>query len=130
ASNIPSRYFVYDAATVNSVAMANAKTHMAEAYTCVSPCSTKITDLGFSYTVLGQPTDAYESTPHSGGYYHVTGTYYANGALNQLSNLVGLPTITYGVDGEGRAYSASASSGQNPLASTTYNAASLPTQVN
>jgi YD repeat-containing protein len=102
AANTPSRYFVYDAATVNSAAMANAKTRLAEAYTCVSPCSTKITDLGFSYTVLGQPTDVYESTPHSAGYYHVTGTYYANGALNKLSNLVGLPTITYGVDGKGR----------------------------
>jgi RHS repeat-associated protein len=130
SSNTPSRYFVYDAATVNSVAMANAKTHMAEAYTCVSPCSTKITDLGFSYTVLGQPTDVYESTLHSSGYYHVTSTYYANGTLNKLSNLVGLPAITYGVDGEGRIYSASAASGQNPLTSTTYNTASLPTQIN
>jgi RHS repeat-associated protein len=130
ASNTPSKYFVYDSATVNSVAMANAKTRLAEAYTCVSPCSTKITDLGFSYTVLGQPTDVYESTPHSVSYYHVTGTYYANGALNKLSNLVGLPTITYGVDGEGRVNSVSASSGQNPLTSTTYNTASLPTQMN
>jgi RHS repeat-associated protein len=47
-----------------------------------------------------------------------------------LSNLVGLPTITYGLDGEGRVYSSSASSGQNPLTSTTYNTASLPTQIN
>lgn len=130
SSNTPSKHFVYDAATVNSVAMANAKTRLAEAYTCVSPCSSKSTDLGVSYTVLGQPTDVYESTPHATSYYHVTNTYYANGALNQLSNLVGLPTITYGVDGEGRVYSASASSGQNPLTSTTYNTASLPTQVN
>jgi RHS repeat-associated protein len=130
SANTPSRYFVYDAATVNSVAMAYPKTRLAEAYTCVSPCTTKITDLGFSYTVLGQPTDVYESTPHSAGYYHVTGTYYANGALNKLSNLVGLPTITYGVDGEGRVNSASASSGQNPLTSTTYSTASLPTLVN
>jgi RHS repeat-associated protein len=129
ALNTPNRYFVYDAATVNSVTMANANTHMAEAYTCVSPCSTKITDLGFSYTVLGQLTDVYESTPHSSGYYHVTSTYYPNGALNQLGNLVGLPTITYGVDGEGRVYSASAASGQNPLTSISYNTASLPTQV-
>jgi hypothetical protein len=108
SANTPSRYFVYDAATVNSVAMAYAKTRLAEAYSCVSPCATKITDLGFSYTVLGQPTDVYESTPHSSGYYHVTGTYYANGALNTLSNLLGLPRITYGVDGEGRVNSASA----------------------
>jgi len=129
ASNTPSRYFVYDTATVNGVAMAYAKTRIAEAYTCVSSCTTKTTDLGFSYTVLGQPTDLYESTPHSVSYYHITGTYYANGALNKLSNLVGLPTITYSVDGEGRMYSASASSGQNPLTSTIYNTASLPTQV-
>jgi RHS repeat-associated protein len=129
APNTPSRHFIYDAATVNSVAMGGAKTRLAEAYTCVS-CSTKITDLGFSYTALGQPRDVYESTANSHGYYHVTNTYYANRALNQISNLIGLPTITYGVDGEGRIYSASASSGQNPLTSTMYNPASLPTQVN
>jgi RHS repeat-associated protein len=96
----------------------------------VSSCSSKITDIGLSYTVLGQPSDVYESTPHSSGYYHVTESYWANGLVNQLSNLAGLPTISYGVDGEGRVYSASASSGQNPLTSTTYNVASLPTQVN
>ena len=130
ASTTPNRFFVYDAATVNSVAMANAKTRLAEAYTCFSPCSTRVTDLGFSYSVLGQPTDVYESTLHSLGYYHVTSSYFANGALSQLSNLVGLPTITYSVDGEGRVNSASASSGQNPLTSTLYNYASLPTQIN
>jgi RHS repeat-associated protein len=75
-------------------------------------------------------SDVYESTPNSGGYYHVNQTYWANGVLNQLSGLSALPTITYGVDGEGRIYSATASSGQNPLSSTTYNVASLPTQVN
>ena len=129
ASNTPSRYFVYDAATVNGAAMANAKTRMAEAYTCVSPCSTKITDLGFSYNALGQVADLYESSPHSGGYYHVTDSYYANGVVNKLSNLSGLPAITFGLDGEGRVYSASASSGQNPLVSAQYNNASLPTQL-
>jgi RHS repeat-associated protein len=130
ASITPKKYFVYDSATVNGAAMANAKGRMAEAYTCVSPCTSKITDIGISYTVLGQASDIYESMPHSNGYYHVTESFWANGVLHQLSNLVGLPTLTYGVDGEGRVYSVSAASGQNPLTSTTYSVASLPTQVN
>lgn len=130
ASSTPSKYFVYDSATVNSVAMVNPKGRLAEAYTCVSPCTAKISDTGFSYTARGETSDVYESTPHSGGYYHVSQTYWANGAIDQLSGLSGLPTITYNVDGEGRIYSASASSGQNPLSSTTYNVASEPTQVN
>lgn len=130
SSVTPGKYFVYDAATVNSVTMSNAKTRLAEAYTCFSPCSTKLTDEGFSYTARGQQSDIYESTPNSGGYYHVNETYWANGSVDQLSGLSGLPTITYGVDGEGRTYSASASSGQSPLSSTTYNVASLPTAVN
>lgn len=129
ASVTPNRYFVYDSATVNNVAMVNVKTRMAEAYTCFSPCSTKLTDEAFSYTARGEPSDIYESTPNSGGYYHVNQTYWANGATNVLSGLSGLPTITYNVDGEGRAYSASASSGQNPLSSTAYSVASLPTVV-
>ena len=123
ASVTPSRYFVYDSATVNSVAMVNAKTRLAEAYTCSSPCSTKLTDIGYSYTARGETSDIYESTPHSSAYYHVNETYWANGAADQLSGLSGLPTITFGVDGEGRTYSASASSGQNPLSSTTYSTA-------
>jgi RHS repeat-associated protein len=130
SSVTPGRYFVYDSATVNSVAMVNVKARMAEAYTCFSPCSTKLTDEGFSYTARGQASDLYESTPHSGSYYHLTQGYWANGAINQLSGLSGLPTISYNVDGKGRIYSASSSSGQNPLSSTTYNVASGVTQVN
>lgn len=129
SSNTPSKHFVYDSATVNSVAMANAKTRLAEAYTCVSPCSTKITDEGFNYTVRGEVSDGYESTPHSGGYFHVDETYWANGALNQISGLSGLPTLTYTPDGEGRAEAVSASSGQNPVTGTTYNVASEATAL-
>ena len=130
ASVTPSRHFVYDTATVNSAAMSNAKTRLAEAYTCFSPCSTKLTDEGFSYTARGEPGDLYESTPHSGSYYHVNQTYWANGTTNLIQDLSGLPAITYNLDGEGRVYSATAGSGQNPLSSTTYNTASLPTAVN
>jgi RHS repeat-associated protein len=122
------RYY-YDSATVNSIAMATAKGRLAETSTdnCVSPY-TKITDLGLSYSVLGQVSDTYESTTNSGGYYHTHETYWPNGAPNQLSG-PGLPTFTYGVDGEGRIYSVSASSGQNPLTSAGYSTASLPTQL-
>src|SRR6202041_4216746 len=36
SSSTPNKYFVYDAATVNGVAMANVKSRMAEAYTAIS----------------------------------------------------------------------------------------------
>jgi RHS repeat-associated protein len=137
ASSTPIKNFVYDAATVNSVAMTTVKTRLAEAYTCVSPCTSKITDLGFSYTARGETSDVYESTPHSGGYYHVPASYWANGGPNQLNNascssqpcLPGLPTLTYGADGEGRPSTVSASSGQNPVTGTTYNPYGTPPQT-
>jgi RHS repeat-associated protein len=131
ASVTPQKHFVYDTATVNSVAMANAKARLAEAYTCFSPCTTKLTDIGLSYTVRGETSDSYESTPNSGAYYHAAQSYWANRAPNQLTGNIGLPaTITYNPDGKGRVNSVSASSGQNPLSSTTYNTAGLPTAIN
>jgi len=129
SSVTPKKYFVYDAATVNSVNMSNAKSHLAEAYTCVSPCSTKLTDIGMSYTVRGEPSDVYEKTPNSGGYYHVAEQYWANGAMKQLSGLSSLPTFTFNPDGEGRVYQVSASSGQNPVTNTVFNNASQPTSI-
>jgi RHS repeat-associated protein len=136
ASSTPYKYFVYDAATVNTVAMANVKTRLAEAYTCAtSSCTSKITDIGFSYTVRGETSDVYESTPNSGGYYHTSATYWANGALDVLTAkygstaITGLPAFTYAPDGEGRTSTVSASSGQNPVTATAYSVASLPTQV-
>jgi RHS repeat-associated protein len=130
ASSTPSKYFAYDSATVNGQAMANGKGRLVEAYTCVSSCSSKITDVGFSYTVRGQVSDVYESTPHSGGYYHVNALYWETGMPKQLSGLPSVPTITYSPDGEGRPSAVSASSGQNPVSSTVYNSASLPTTIN
>ncbi len=53
AANTPNKYFVYDAATVNSLAMANAKGRLAEAYTATCPTCAKVTDLGFSYSLRG-----------------------------------------------------------------------------
>jgi RHS repeat-associated protein len=138
SSSTPNKYFVYDSATVNGVAMANAKTHMAEAYTATTPTGTKITDIGLSYSERGETSDVYESTPHSGTYYfHTSATYWANGALDVLSaqygtsSISGLPTITYTPDGEGRINTVSASAFQSPVVTgTTYSVASLPTQVN
>ena len=130
ASATASKYFVYDSATINGTAMANPKNRLVEAYTCTSCPGTKITDLGFSYSVRGGVADAYEWTQHSGGWYHVSGTYWANGALNQLStNISGLPAITYGVDFQGRTSTVNAGSGQSPVSSTLYNVASQVTDV-
>ncbi len=90
-----------------------------------------VTDEWFSYSPRGETTDVWESTRHSGGYYHSTASYYANGALNVLNplNNAALPTITYGVDGEGRPNTAGASSGMNPVLSTAYDVASRVTGV-
>ena len=61
--------------------MLNAKTRLAEAYTRIGRCSSKTTDLGFSYDAVGRQTDFYESTPDSAGYYHVVGSYWPNGSI-------------------------------------------------
>ena len=135
SSSTPNKYFVYDAATVNGVAMANVKSRLAEAYTATSSTGTKITDIGLSYSARGEASDVYESTPNSGNYNHTSATYWANGALDILtaqhgtSSITGLPTITYTPDGEGRINTVSASAGQNPVTGTTYSVASLATQV-
>jgi len=136
ATNTPNKYFVYDTGSVNSIAMQNGKTRVIEAYTATTQTGTRITDLGFGYSVRGEVSDVYQSTPHSSGYYHFNQTYWAHGAPNQLSQLVGLPAITYGastgagLDGEGRITQVTAGTGQNPVTGVTFNTSSLPTQVN
>jgi RHS repeat-associated protein len=94
---------------------------------CVPGNDGILTDEWFSYTARGEVSDVYESTPHSGAYYHANETYWANGALNGIAGYIG-STLNYqaawNVDGEGRPYSG------YPVTSTTYNAASQPTQVN
>lgn len=126
ASVTPSKYFVYDSATVNSVAMANGKSRLVEAYTCELSCPTPTTDLGFSYSARGEIAAVYEKTPNSISYYVMSATYWANGALHTLGGLPTLPTLTYTPDGEGRPAIVTASAGQNPVVSTTYNSASKP----
>jgi len=126
----PSNHFVYDAASVNGTNMSNAKGRLAEAFTCVagaSNCagSNLLTDEDFSYSARGEVSDLYESTPHSGGYYHTTASYWANGALNTLGGVPGQTAWTYGVDGEGRPSTAVQGS-TNLVSSVTYNQASQP----
>jgi RHS repeat-associated protein len=123
------QYFIYDSATVNSQTMQNAKSRLAEAYTANCYACAKITDIGFSYSTRGEIADLYQATANSGGYYHLSAQYWANGTLSQISGLTGMPAVSYGVDGEGRRSSASASSGQNPVTTTSYNTASMPTGV-
>ena len=129
APNTLNKYYVYDTATVNGVAMVNGKTRLVEAYTSTTSTGTKTTDVGFSYSARGEVSDIYQSSANSGGYYHSAQLYWPNGAIKQISGLPTLPTFTYGVDGEGRIKSLSASTGQNPLTQTTYNSASLPTAL-
>ena len=125
SSNTPGKYFVYDSATVDGVAMGYAKSRLAEAYTATCSTCSKITDEGFSYTQRGEVATAYESTPHSSGYYVATASYWANGLTDNLTAATGYST-NYVPDGEGRVNSAG---GGGELASTAYNPASLPTTV-
>lgn len=79
----------------------------------------------FGYSALGELTDIWELTPQSAGWYHITQSYWANGARANLSSTIAsLPAFSYGVDGQGRANSVSAGSGQNPVTDTSYNASS------
>ena len=123
STSTPAKHFVYDAATVNGTSMTYAKTRLAEAYTCTGTCTSKTTDLGFTYSKTGVTTDLWEMSPHSPTtYYHVTANPWPNGAINTLSGVPGLPTITYSTDGEGRMGTVSATT-QNPVTAVSYNPA-------
>ena len=118
----------------SGVSVSNKLGHLVEAETdtCAWPItqSSIITDEWFGYSVRSEISDLYQSTPHSGGYYHLSQTYWPNGAPNVLgNNIVGLPAFTYGADGEGRTSTVSASSGQNPVTSTAYNMFASPNQL-
>ncbi len=124
-SNNVSKYFIYDAATVNGVAMTNVEGRMAEAYTCpgsaAPPCTQLITDEGFSYDQRGQMLAYYQASPNSNGYYSLTASYWADHSLNTVAG-VSLPALTYGgLDGEGRVTTVSASSGTNLVSGVVYN---------
>jgi RHS repeat-associated protein len=132
-----SKHFVYDSATVNGINLSNVKGRLAEAYTCGSSgCSTKKTDIGFTYTARGEMESSWESTPNSGGYLNLCVAYWPNGMLKSLNCLAQLPYIVYGstngsnssgLDGEGRVTYVWAQSGHIPVTSVTYTATSSST---
>lgn len=132
ASVTPMKVFYYDTSHFNTTS--NTKGRLASVGTCSNPtCAGPwITAEDFSYSSRGEQTDLFEWTTNSGGWYHVTQSYWANHLPYLLTGNIGLPsTITYTPDGEGRISSVSASSGQSPLiSSTNYNSASLPTAIN
>jgi YD repeat-containing protein len=91
----------------SGVTVSNTLTRLKEASTDQCSFTTLQTDEWFSYSVRGELTDVYESTPHSGTYDHTTASYWASGALETLSGIPSVPTINYGaggsgLDGEGR----------------------------
>jgi RHS repeat-associated protein len=86
-----------------------------------------ITDEWFSYDKNGHVTDVWQLTPHSGGYYHSTASYYANGQLGSLG-IPGLGTVLYTVDGEGRL--SKATQGTLTLVSGVTYSPLGPTQIN
>jgi RHS repeat-associated protein len=133
AGNGPCRRFRYDATGNGQTSppsgsnFANLAGRLMEAETDACTTGGPITDEWFSYTALGQPSDVYESTPHSGEYYHTGASYWPNGVPSGITGVV--YSVNYNVDGEGRVNSTSNVAGQNLLTSVSYNAASQPTQV-
>jgi RHS repeat-associated protein len=126
SASTAAKTFVYDATTFTCSNGANVKSRLAEAFT--GPSASKITDIGYCYSPRGKNTDLYESTPHSGGYYHTTTAYWANGILQSLGGVGQQNAYSYAPDGEGRLYSATQNT-TNYVSATTYNAGSQPLTV-
>ncbi|HTY85592.1 MAG TPA: RHS repeat-associated core domain-containing protein [Silvibacterium sp.] len=138
-SNTTLRKFVYDleSSYPAGVSVTYGKTRLVEAQTVnTSNLNTVLTDEFFSYDKRGEITDVYESTPHSGGYYHAQASYWPTGMMDSL-NLYNatpsamFPAINYGasdgsgLDGEGRVTKVTAASGEWPLkCCVTYSAGS------
>jgi hypothetical protein len=73
-------------------------------------------------------TDMWEKTPHSGGWYHTTASYFANGALNTLGGIPDYTAETYALDREGRLNTATERSTVE-VSGVTFNAASKPLTI-
>jgi hypothetical protein len=59
-------------------------------------------DEWFAYDADGRLTDVWESTPHSGGWYHTQAGYAVNGALTSISGVPGKSTYSIVLDSNGR----------------------------
>ncbi len=137
------KFFVYDSNPGVGWTEGNVKGRLSNAY--IGNCSNGVptgADEGYNYSPRGELMNIYQTTVASGVWYNSAATYWANGALNTLqlstcitnctnttNNTPVTPVITYNADGEGRPSTVSASSGQNPVTATTYNAASLATAL-
>ncbi len=99
-----------------------------------------LTNEWFSYNARGDQTDAWESTPNSGGWYHLANQYhFANGAVHTrigyLGTGMGTPfsnLLTYSIDGKGRVNGLADTTLNEAIwaaATTTFNAADQPTNL-
>jgi hypothetical protein len=75
----------------------------------------------------------WEFTPHSGGYFLTQDTYSPNGVVGAVTaalgtSSIGISSLTFGLDGEGRPYSATETA-HNLVTATTYSPASAPTLI-
>jgi RHS repeat-associated protein len=61
-----------------------------------------ISDEWFAYDDAGRVTDVWETTPHSGGWYHTTAGYAPGGQLLTFSGVPGKSTYTVTLDPNGR----------------------------
>jgi RHS repeat-associated protein len=137
------KFFVYDRNPGVGWTEGNVKGRLSNAYigNCSNGTPTGANE-GYNYTARGELINVYQTTVASGVWYNSAATYWASGALNTLqlstcitnctnttNNTPVTPLITYNADGEGRSSTVSASSGQNPVTATTYNAASRATAV-
>jgi RHS repeat-associated protein len=139
------KFFLYDTNPGVGWTEGNIKGRLSNAW--IGNCTTgnpTTSNEGFNYSVRGELLNVYQWSTNTGVWSDAVATYWPNGALNTLrlftcitncttggsSETAVTPLVTYGVDGEGRIITASASSGQNPVTATTYNIFSQPTQVN
>ena len=135
----PSKTFVYDTTTIAGSCAINPNAayvagRLAEAFT--GPSTAKITDIAYCYSPRGEVADVFETTPNSGGTYHTSASYFANGTLQNLNGIPSHSVFTFGLDGEGRLIAAD-TAGSNPqcnsshvpLQCASYNGSGQPTGV-
>ena len=131
---MPTKTYLYDQSGYFGITENNPKGRMTGAYTYYGTY-TSVTAL--SYDAVGRVTDEYQGAPH-GGWYDVQQSYWPNGTVRSIQGFNGSTTLTaFGhsftgaPDGEGRLYSIWDNTAAGwTLASTAYNVASEPTQVN
>jgi YD repeat-containing protein len=131
----PVKKFVYDENSTSGVHLTG---RIGDAFTCApstnggqgtctfANTAAHITDEQFSYDIYGRKADVFELTPATNGsYVHTASGYWDNGTPSSLQNIPGVANFSFGVDPEGRPYSAS-SGGSGIVAWVSYDSASNP----